>query len=144
MVPTRTRQSIPRQARDSGSAFQISSSLSKRQIPIPMETVSELVVTERGRFELPRQFPACRFSKPVPSTTQPPLHYCKMSLLLSIADGGLVLASSASLRMKREAVHVSSREPPLHYCKYTTKLTIFCVSSKKWYSVAHKNGDGRF
>ena len=30
---------------------------------------------ERERFELSIQLPGCRFSKPVPSTTQPTLQY---------------------------------------------------------------------
>ena len=34
---------------------------------------SSHVVAERGRFELPRRLPPCRFSRAVPSTTQPPL-----------------------------------------------------------------------
>jgi hypothetical protein len=37
-------------------------------------------LAERGRFELPIGFRLCRFSKPVPSTTQPPLQSVNPSI----------------------------------------------------------------
>lgn len=48
-----------------------SRSLSKRQIPIPMEVVSGLVIAEEVRFELTVRLPRLLFSRQVRSTTPP-------------------------------------------------------------------------
>gem|GEM_PF-6020051 len=45
--------------------------LQKNNRPTP--GVDLVIFAERERFELSRPFPVCRFSKPVLSTTQPPL-----------------------------------------------------------------------
>ncbi len=41
-----------------------------------------LFLAERGRFELPKNFRPCWFSKPVLSTTQPPLRASKPNTFL--------------------------------------------------------------
>ena len=78
------------------------------------------IVTERGRFELPNKLPRCRFSKPVPSTTQPPLQYtsyCRCSILSQTEAS--CSPPPLTLRMKYEAVHISSIQPPLQYTSPT-------------------------
>lgn len=74
---------------------------------------------EGERFELSVHLRALRFSRPAPSTTQPPLQYIHfvqiVARFLRIRKGGLVVAALASLAEKQKAVSVSPTQLPLLY-----------------------------
>lgn len=90
------------------------------------------IIAEEERFELSRPFRACRFSKPVPSTTQPLFHKVSTMEAAQGADRDFVVLSFHSrFEAKQFASHPSQ---PL-FLKRFENITYFCVLYKKWYYV---------
>ena len=50
------------------------------QLIIPFETNKNTNMADRTRFELAKELPLCRFSRPVPSTTRPPVRKYDMRI----------------------------------------------------------------
>src|SRR3989344_1712894 len=87
-------------------------------------------LAEEVRFELTIPFQVCRFSKPVPSTTQPLLHKFRFAQMEAASRKVASCLPPRFARMKSKAVCFSSTQPLLHWtAKALAKATIFRFAS---------------